>query len=209
MLAPGYAARVLGMAPQNAVIVFAPAGVGMLLATALVGRWGHKLRRWSSGPIGLILVGLGFAAMGLVSLDYQILLQPIQNVHPRVSLSLTSATMAIGLALGFFMSAVNILSQTLLQQESPAYIRGRVFSVQFMLNNVVGIPPMLILGGLADIIGIPRVMVITGGVTLLMAFVSIMIGLGRIRFPRVVAGHTRQPVARSGSPPPKTEEIVH
>jgi MFS family permease len=208
MLAPGYAARVLGMPPQNAVIVFAPAGVGMLMATVLVGRWGHALRRRSFGPIGLILVGLGFAAMGLVSLDYQILLQPILRVYPQAAFSLTSATMAIGLALGFCMSTVNILSQTALQQESPAYIRGRVFSVQFMLNNLVGIPPMLALGGIADLIGIPRVMIITGVGTLLMALVSYMIARGRLRLPKLAAEQTVPPVASSVSPSPKAEESL-
>jgi len=209
MLAPGYAARVLGMAPQNAVIVFAPAGLGMLAATALVGRWGHWLRRINFGPVGLLLVGLGFAAMGLLSLDYQILLRPILHVYPQAAFSLTSATIAIGFALGLCMSAVNILSQTVLQQESPAYIRGRVFSVQFMLNNLVGIPPMLVLGGIADVIGIPRVMVITGAGTIVLAIVSVIIGRGLIRVPGRPSRGTVSPAATpANTAPPVMEETV-
>jgi MFS family permease len=181
MLAPGYAARVLGMAPQNAVLVFAPAGVGMLAASVVAGRWGHLLRRFRIGYIGLIIVGALFGALGLLSLDYQRLLQPILRVYPNARFSLTSGTMIIGLLLGLFMSSVNILAQTVLQRESPAYIRGRVFSVQFMLNSLVGIPPMLVLGGMADVIGIPRVLIIAGGITMVMAIVSILILRGTIR----------------------------
>ncbi len=162
MLAPGYAARVLGMRAENAIIVFLPAGVGMLLSTALLGRWGHFLRRRGFGFIGLALAGLAFAGMGWISLDYQQLLQPILQVYPRAAFSLTSATMALGLVLGVCLSAVNILAQTTLQQESPAHIRGRVFSVQYMINNLIGIPPLLALGGMADAIGIPRVLEIAG-----------------------------------------------
>ena len=162
MIAPGYAARVLGINAENAVIVFAPAGIGMLLATGIVGRWGYRLRRIGFGPIGLVLAGLTFAAMGWVALDYQRLLQPILHVYPRATFSLTSATMVLGLLLGMSLASVNILGQTTLQQESPPNIRGRVFSVQFMLNNLIGIPPMLVLGGMADAIGIPRVMEIVG-----------------------------------------------
>jgi len=175
MIAPGYAARVLGMAPENAVIVFAPAGVGMLLATGIVGRWGHVLRRAGFAYVGLVLVGLTFGAMGLLSLDYQRLLQPILRVYPQAAFSLTSATMALGFVLGLCMSSVNILAQTVLQQESPAYIRGRVFSVQFMLNNIVGIPPMLALGGIADAIGIPRVLEVVGLAAVLLAIASIFV----------------------------------
>lgn len=183
MLAPGYAARVLGMRPENAIIVFAPAGLGMLLATGIVGRWGHVLRRIGFGRIGLVLVGLAFAGMGWLSQDYQRLLQPILEVYPRAAFSLTSMTMILGLVLGLCLSAVNILAQTTLQLESPANIRGRVFSVQFMLNNLIGIPPMLGLGGMADSIGIPRVLEIVGASAIVVALLSAVIGwLPRPRF---------------------------
>jgi MFS family permease len=183
MLAPGYSARVLGMAPQNAVIVFAPAGVGMLAATFLAGRWGHILRRLHFGYVGLILVGLLFAALGWLSLEYQRLLQPILRVYPNAAFSLTTGTMVIGLLLGLCMSTVNILAQTLLQRETPAHLRGRVFSVQFMLNNLLGIPPMLALGGIADAVGIPPVLIIAGLITIGMAVVSLLIRRRAIRLP--------------------------
>jgi MFS family permease len=184
MMAPGYAARVLGMAPENAVIVFAPAGAGMLLATGLVGRWGHLLRRFGFGYIALTLAGLAFGAMGLLSLDYQRLLQPILEVYPQAAFSLASATMALGFLLGLCMASANILAQTELQRESPAYIRGRVFSVQFMLNNLVGIPPMLALGGMADAMGIPRVLKIVGVATIGLVLASILIRHADLRLPR-------------------------
>ena len=189
MLAPGYAARVLGLPPQSAVIVFAPAGLGMLLATGIVGRWGQLLARISFGNIGLALAGLAFGALGLLGLDYQRLLEPILEVYPRAPLSLASATMALGFVMGFSMSAVTILAQTTIQQESPPQIRGRVFSAQFMLNNLAGIPPMLVLGGVADAVGIPRVLEVVGLATLALAVSS-----------TVITGRLRGQVAPRGTP---------
>ncbi len=93
MLVPGYAARVLGMGPENAAIVFAPAGVGMLVATGVVGRWGYLLRRISFGYIGLTVAGLAFFGMGLLSLDYHRFMRPILHVVPEAALSLTTITM--------------------------------------------------------------------------------------------------------------------
>jgi hypothetical protein len=190
MLVPGYAARVLGMQPENAAIVFAPAGAGMLLATGLTSRWGHLLRRRNAAPVALVLVGLAFAGMGWISQDYQRLMQPILRVYPRAAFSLTSMTMALGLVLGLCLATVNILAQTSLQQESPAYIRGRVFALLFMLSNLVGIPPMLGLGGIADTIGIPRVMVIVGLGTVVMAWVTVLVA----RLPAPHQGVTNGPM---------------
>ncbi len=162
MIAPGYAARVLGLGPQNMIIVFMPAGIGMLLATGLVGRWGRWLRRAAAPVIGLALAGLAFAALGLLNLDYNWLMRPILSVYPHMAFSLTSATMVIAFILGLALSGVNILAQTTIQEESPANYRGRVYATLFMLNAVVGIPPMLVLGEMADRIGIPRVLIIIG-----------------------------------------------
>jgi MFS family permease len=198
MIAPGYAARVLGIQAENAVIVFLPAGIGMLLATGIVGRWGYRLRRIGFGPIGLVLTGLTFAAMGWISLDYQRLLQPILHVYPKATFSLTSATMVLGLILGMSLASVNILGQTTLQQESPAYIRGRVFSVQFMLNNLVGIPPMLALAGVADAIGIPRVLEIAGLMAIAMAIVSVGIQRAPLSAAREPAFPGEPPLPGSG-----------
>jgi MFS family permease len=205
MLAPGYAARVLGIRAENAVIVFAPAGIGMLIATGIVGRWGYRLRRIGGGIIGLVLTGLTFAAMGWVSQDYQRLLQPILHVYPRATLSLTSATMGLCLVLGMSLASVNILGQTTLQQESPADIRGRVFSVQFMLNNLVGIPPMLALGRMADTIGIPRVMEVAGLAAIVMAGVSAGLQRAPEKTSRRQSGVGEPP---AGAPTTATEELL-
>jgi MFS family permease len=197
MIAPGYAARVLGIQAENAVIVFAPAGIGMLLATGIVGRWGYRLRRVGFGPVGLVITGLTFAGMGWVALDYQRLLQPILHVYPGATFSLTSATMALCLVLGMSLASVNILAQTTLQQESPPNIRGRVFSVQFMLNTLIGIPPMLALAGVADAIGIPRVLEIVGLMAIAMAFVSMGIQRAPLSAPREAAHPDETPLPGS------------
>ncbi len=172
MLAPGYAARVLGMGAEKSVILFAPAGIGMLLAAGLVGRWGYLLRRINFESIGLMLAGVGFGGIGLLGLDYHRLLQPILHVYPDAAIGMSGATMVLGFVLGICMSSVNILAQTVVQQESPPFIRGRVFAVQFMLSNLVGIPPMLALGGVADAVGIPRVLLGVGVITVLIALAS-------------------------------------
>lgn len=164
MLAPGIASRVLHLAPEDAIVVFAPAGVGMLLAAALLGRRGNTEQKQRLVRIGMIGTILGFALLGVLAWRFEatnqrlILDASVMNLPPA-SAALIVATVMVSFILGLSISAVNIVSQTLMHEHTPERLRGRVFTVQFMLNNLVGIPPMVAIGALADWIGIPRVLV--------------------------------------------------
>lgn len=164
MLAPGIAARVFHLAPEDAIVVFAPAGIGMLLAAVLLGRWGSHMHKQHLVRIGLAAMMFGFAFFGVLAWRFQVtnqrlVLDASMIYLPVASAALILASITLSFFLGLAMSAVNIVSQTLLQENTPEELRGRVFSVQFMLNNLVGIPPMLAIGALADLVGIPQVLV--------------------------------------------------
>jgi MFS family permease len=168
-LAPGFAARVLGMLPEDAVIVFAPAGAGMLAALIFLGRFGYLLRKEVASYVSLALVGIGFLLLGFVSRGFHTLQMPIFEAFPEWALSMTSAVAAISLLLGFSMSATNVLATTLVQENTPARMRGRVFALQFMLNSGAGLLPMFALAAIADLWGIPRVLMAIAVVVLLAA----------------------------------------
>jgi MFS family permease len=147
MIAPGYSTRVLGMRPEDAIFVFAPAGVGMLANTFMVGRFGYRFRREVMSSIGFSAMVISLLGFGLAGFDL-----PIWATIPKVP-----AIMALSLTLGAEISMVVIPSETLLQEKSPPELRGRVIAVYFLLANVVAIPIMLMVGTVADRIGIPQV----------------------------------------------------
>jgi MFS family permease len=164
MLAPGIASRVFQLSPEDAIIVVAPAGLGMLLTAMTLGRWGARVRKQRLVLIGLAAAALGYALLGVLAWRFQATNQPFVLDAtvidlPPASAALILSSVALTLILGVAMSAVNIVSQTLMQENTPDPLRGRVFSVQFMLNNLVGIPPMLAAAALADLIGIPQTLV--------------------------------------------------
>jgi hypothetical protein len=59
------------------------------------------------------------------------------------------------------------------QEESNDAVRGRVLAVQFTLANALGIPPMLFVGSLADVYGIPLVTLAIGAIVGLLALLNI------------------------------------
>lgn len=162
-LAPNFAAHVLRVSQEDAVYIFAPAGVGMVLGTFLIGRFGHSLRRESLSNGGMIVQGVVVGALGLAG----------WLLEGSLQLTLIVAGLALVVGLGF--AAIGIPAQTMLQERTPARIRGRVFSVQFLLANLLSIPPILFAGTLADRIGIPPVTVITAMGVLVLGSVSIWI----------------------------------
>lgn len=175
MLATGYSTRVLGMLPEDAIFVFAPAGVGMLANTFLVGRFGYRFRREMMSSIGFSAMVITLVGYGLAAFDL-----PIWATVPKVPL-----IMALSLTLGAEISLVVIPSETLLQEKSPPELRGRVIAVYFLLANVVAIPIMLAVGSMADQIGIPQVIM---GVAFFLMIVAAATSYQAFRFRGIGGG---------------------
>ena len=150
-LAPGFVARVLGLEVADAVYMAVPVGMGFGLGIALMGRRGKLLskERWIS--IGFIALGLGLAVLPF----------PRGAGGPSfLLLAMVIFTIGLGLAL------VTIPAKTILQERPPVGMRGRVISTQLVLGNAASTLPMPLGGGLADLIGIRKVMLILACITL-------------------------------------------
>jgi MFS family permease len=157
MLAPGYAARVLGLQPEDAIYVFWPAGIGMLLASILVGRFGYRAPREMLASIGIVGMALAMSGLAWVGSGTIVFHMPLFIGHPELMITTSMWVMIFSLSAGMMMALINIPAQTIVQERSTDALRGRVLAVQFTLANLVGIPPMLFLGNLADNFGIPSV----------------------------------------------------
>lgn len=154
VLAPGFVARVLGMEPTDAIYIFFSAGLGMFLTTMWTGRLGHRFRREKLAATGLLIIGLALAGFTLVAWNSEMsagtMAEPSQQAIIQV------AFMALALGIGGTLAVVS--AQTIVQERSPVTIRGRVIATEFLFANVVGLVPMLLISSLADIVGIPAVL---------------------------------------------------
>jgi MFS family permease len=200
MIAPGFSARVLGLKPEDAVFVFAPAGLGMFLAMVFLGRWGQRLPQPWLQLVMLCLTAASFAHLSFISRDYSHLRIPIFDVYPERLLPLTTMVSLTGLVAGFALYAVITIAQTTIQRLTPAILRGRVFTAQFMLTNLVGMIPLLAAASVADWLGIPEMMRWLALLSMVVAAISLVIwhrvsvhGLG---------GRGAEPPAITGEAPP-------
>jgi MFS family permease len=175
VLAPGYAVRVLGLSAEDSIYVFWPAGVGMLFAGISIGRFGNRVSRNTLASLGMFGMGIALAGMAWAGWGGGPFDRPLFQGHPELVLSTTSMIMFFSLIAGMAMATINIPAQTIVQEESNEAVRGRVFAVQFTLSNALGIPPVLFIGNLADIYGIPRVTLVIGLLIVLLAVANLTV----------------------------------
>src|SRR5215207_8113594 len=165
-LVPGFAERLLHMDAEDAVFVMAPAGIGMVAGTALLNRWGDRIEKHFLTNVGLFLVAACLGLTGGLAYVTELLTagNPVLIDLPtlgEVSV-IVPFIMALALIAGLGFVAIMVPTQTYLQERAPVELRGRVFAVQLMLSNFASIVPLLLLGGLADVIGVDETLVLIG-----------------------------------------------
>jgi MFS family permease len=140
-LAPGLV-QALDRPPREFSFLLACAGVGLILGAAFLGQWGNRFEHW---PLPLI----GFLSMGAVLIGL--------FFATKLWLVLLLCTF-LGLGAAF----VGVPMQTLIQTQTPAEMRGKVFGVQ---NNVINIAlslPLAITAPLADFTSVQGVLLALG-----------------------------------------------
>ena len=142
------------MDPTDATYIFVSAGLGMFLVTLWTGHLGYRFRRETLVATGLLIAGLALLGLSFVAWNGETAAGSMVVPPQRVIIQVIC--MALALGAGGTLAVVS--AQTIIQEHSPIEIRGRVIATQFLFTNLIGLLPMLVVGGLADYIGITRAM---------------------------------------------------
>jgi MFS family permease len=190
-LAPGFVREVLRLGERNVVVLVGPAGIGVVAGLGLLNVVSRRIGRPHAIGAGLIVT-----AAALVSLAAA---RPFADIFAESRLG--GQIGGLGGALPFFIGIVSVTAfvfglaysfitvpaMTLLQEELPDDIRGRVFGVLNTLVSIFSFLPLIIVGPLADLWGIAPVF-------LLAAFVVFAVWFAG-RSARARAGERQQNVS--------------
>ena len=178
LLVPRFVQEILEIDADNSVFIFWPTGIGALLSLRMLPWLGRRYT--GTGIVTVALFGLTavIAAMGGINffVDFLQDRQPFGLLGPDqvggVSL-LVFITLLFAFPLGICYGLVNAPAQTELHKRAPAEMRGRIFAAQLMLANGVSMVVLLVIGGVADAIGIELVLFVVAGITLFLATMSV------------------------------------
>jgi MFS family permease len=175
-LAPKFTREVIGLSPEFAVFVFGPAVVGMLTGLALVPRLARRVNKRLLVTIGFLLIVALLLLFGALNAVTELLrrLDPLKLYSGPLSWGpLDHADGRLGTALilavplGFGFSMVQVAAHTLLHERVPLEMQGRVFALQGAVKNATAILPLLVLGGLASLVGDVRPVMIVAALLIL------------------------------------------
>jgi MFS family permease len=156
-----------------------PAGLGAVIGILFLNAYGKAIPRRLLIDIGLVAMGITLIGLALVKPVTSALgptIGTIENSLPEALAPLTSLialVVVIAVSAGIEYAFVAIPSQTALQEELPADVRGRIFGILNTLLSVGAFLPVILAPAAADVInifvpgaGIPIAMAILGALTL-------------------------------------------
>ncbi len=191
-LAPRFAVRELRIGAEDAIFLIAPAGLAMAAASCAAHRLARRFPREILVQRGLlvmigalVLLALVGPAQGWAVFGGLLREADLRDAWHLIA-SRVGVVMALAAVIGWQVGLIMVPAQAIVAEWAPARLRGRIFSIQLTLTNLSSIFPLLLLGGLADLLGIPAViLLLAGGLLALWALT--------LRNPDVLTLHPERP----------------
>ncbi len=181
-LAPRYVESVLGVDPVDAVYVFGPSALGLVLAIAAAPWLIKKIGERFSALTGFVCISTALCLLGLINHGVADLLdainpfQLLSYIGIDISPELRAAAL-LAVPLGFGLSLTTTAVQTYINRRVPLPYQGRTFAVQSTLKNGLAIIPLLTLGGAASVFGVDNVLIVSPFLLLAAAFALLRLSL--------------------------------
>jgi MFS family permease len=166
---PSFLAHTLqvGQTSTALFLLLAPAGAGLACGMVILGHWGYRLRKDKLVLVSLLALGvtvIGLASVPTIAQYWQGL--GAVGIHFPRGVQLLATVMPITALLGIEVAFVNAPVQTIVQQRAKPELRGRVLALQQTLTAAMAIPPLILVGGVAALVGTPATLSLMGVVLL-------------------------------------------
>ncbi|PIR80091.1 MAG: hypothetical protein COU25_01890 [Candidatus Levybacteria bacterium CG10_big_fil_rev_8_21_14_0_10_35_13] len=178
VIGPGYAEQILKIRVENFPILFiTPAVIGMALGAIIIGSFLHKKSKPMLTKFGLLLLGLSILLLPYGDkFESREIVQLINSSLPYIlKINIMHIMTFLAFTMGIATAFVFVPANTILQEETSDEIRGKIYGILNSLIGVLSFVPVILVGSLADIIGVKEVITAIGFTVLIIAFVRIFL----------------------------------
>lgn len=178
VVGPGYAESVLKIRVENFPILFVtPAIIGVALGALIIGSFLHNVSKSSLTKFGMFLLGISILLLPYGSkFESREFVQFINLYLPHIfTINVLHIMFVLAFILGFATAFIFVPANTILQEETSDESRGKIYGVLNTLIGITSIIPVVLVGGLADIIGVKSVITWVGIFVIMLAFIRTFI----------------------------------
>lgn len=177
-IAPGYANSVLGIKVEDFPLLFvAPAALGMVIGAAMIINFFHKQSKEKVITLGIFLSALALMLLPfgskVASRDF---VQTLNTFLPSfLDITILQIMVVLAFILGVANSFVFVPANTILQEKTSPEMRGKIYGFLNTLTGCVSLLPIILVGGLSDLIGVSAVIVGIGISLLLIGILRLVV----------------------------------
>lgn len=173
VIGPGYAEQVLKIKVEQFPIFFVtPAVIGTAIGAIIIGSFFHNHPKHNITRVGLLLMGL--ATLGLPygsKVESRAIVQAINTYLPHIfTINILHIMVFLAFVMGVANSLIYVPSNTILQEETSPQSRGKVYGALNTMVGLMSLLPIILVGGLADLVGVKAVVT---GIGMFIIFIGI------------------------------------
>jgi MFS family permease len=165
IIVPGYAKNILHIGVENvSLLLFAPAALGMIISSYFVGTVFKNANRNKLMNAGVYLSAIILLLLPLMArVTSHELVVVVNSLLPKI-LQINELHMVFTLSLfaGVGNAFIFIPAQTTLQEKIPENFRSKMYGLLFAFIGLFSLLPIILAGGLADVIGVNLVLILIG-----------------------------------------------
>lgn len=154
-LLPGYAKTVLGIEPTDiSLIILAPATLGMIIGSIFLVNFGKKLPGKTLANVGILVSGIILLILSGIS--------RFTSPSKIFELDIIHLVVILLFIAGLANAMIVVISNTTIQSDTEEHMVGGVYGVVVALSAALALFPVIVAGGVADILGVRTVLTIIG-----------------------------------------------
>ncbi len=177
-VAPGYASQILGIQVQQFPIIFVtPAAIGMIVGSVLLINIFHNHPKEKITTSGIFISGIAMLMLpfGSKVASHEIV-HVINSYLPHAfSITIYHIVVVLAFLLGVANSLVFIPANTRIQENTSEEIRGKIYGFLNTFIGILSLVPIILVGGLSDLIGVGSVIIGIGICLLIFGFINMYI----------------------------------